>query len=589
MLKEKLKLVPNKPGCYLMLNKDGNIIYVGKAKELKKRLSSYFRGTHTGKTKLLISEITNFEYIVVSSETEALILELNLIKKHSPKYNILLRDDKTYPYIELTNERVPRLMIVRNVNRKRSNTNRMYGPYPNAFAARQTVDLLNRIYPLRKCRTYPKKPCLYYHINQCLGYCVYNIDHLVIKEMETQIINFLKGDSDFITNKLKEEMLQESKKMNYEKAQELKELIDHIEITLVKQKVEINDLTPRDVFGYYYNEEYLSVQVFFIRGGKIVETHNNIISIVDEVDEEITRYIAKFYNESVLLPKELLVPQIVNTELLNDYLKIPIKIPKRGVKKKIVDMANNNAKIMLEKELQLIKKEEKRTIGANKELKQLLKLDVLDTIEIFDNSHLFGSYSVSGMVVYKSGKPSKHNYRKFKIKHNKNDDYEAMRQVIYRRYHRVIMDDLPKPDLIIVDGGLGQLNAAYEILEKLNIKIPIISLKKDDKHRTSKLLTLNPTQQLSIKKNSNLFHYLERIQDEVHRYTINYHRQLRSKGAMESILDNVSGIGNKRKTELLKKYKTITKLKELTVEELQETLPMNVAINLFEVLKDYKV
>ncbi len=572
-----------------MLNESGNIIYVGKAKKLKKRLSSYWSGKHTGKTGKLVSEIVDFEYIVVSSETEALILELNLIKKHNPKYNILLRDDKTYPYIELTNEAVPRLMIVRNINRKKTNTNRMYGPYPNVYAARKTVDLLNRMYPLRKCRTYPKKPCLYYHINQCLGYCTYKIDKKIINEMEKDIIGFLKGDSSIVTDKIKQEMIIESEKMNYEKAQELKELLDYIDITLVKQKVEINDLTPYDIFGFYQNNDYLAVQVFFIRGGKIIETSHNIISIIDEVEEELTRYIAKFYEKNVLIPKELLVPEIVNSELLETFLKIKVKKPKRGVKKKIVDMANNNAKILLEKEFELIDKEEKRTILVNEELKELLKLNKLDRIEIFDNSYLFGSYSVSGMVVFINGKPSKNDYRKFKIHLDKSDDYEAMREVVYRRYFRVIRDDLIKPDLIIVDGGIGQINAAKEVLQSLNADIPVIGLKKDDKHKTSKLLTSNPIREIDIDPKSNLFNYLERIQEEVHRFTINYHKQLRSKGALESVLDKVDGIGNKRKTELLKKYKTITKLKELSVEDLSIILPTKVAMNLYEILKNYEV
>ncbi|NLM63380.1 MAG: excinuclease ABC subunit UvrC [Mollicutes bacterium] len=589
MIKEKLSITPNKPGCYLMMNKSGKIIYVGKAKNLKKRLSSYFRGKHTGKTAKLVNEIADFDYIVVSSETEALILELNLIKKHNPKYNILLRDDKSYPYIELTNEPVPRLMIVRNINRKKTNLNRMYGPYPNVQAARKTVDLLNRIYPLRKCRTYPKRPCLYYHINQCLGYCVYDIDKKVIKDMEREIISFLKGDSSFITDKIKKEMMVESEKMNYEKAQELKELLDYINITLAKQKVEINDLTPYDVFGFYKEKDYLAVQTFFIRGGKIVETTHNIIEEVDETNEELTRYIAKFYDKNVLLPKVLLVPEIVDANLLETFLKIKVNISKRGVKRKIVEMANNNAKILLEKEFELIKKEEKRTVLVNERLKELLKLDKLERIEVFDNSHLFGSYYVAGMVVFINGKPSKNDYRKYKININKNDDYEAMREVIYRRYFRVLKDNLEKPDLIIVDGGAGQVNSALEVLQSLNLNIPVIGLKKDDKHKTSKLIKSNPIEEIVVEQHSDLFNYLERIQEEVHRFTINYHRQLRSKGSLESILDKIEGIGPKRKTELLKKYKTIAKLKELTVEELQEILPMNVAINLFEALKNYDV
>ena len=339
MIKEKLSLVPNKPGCYLMKNADGEIIYVGKAKKLKNRLSSYFRGTHTGKTAKLVSEIVDFEYVVVGSETESLILEMNLIKEHDPKYNILLKDDKSYPYIELTKEEVPRLLVVRSLNRKK-NHNRLYGPYPNVFAARNTVNLLNRMYPLRKCKTYNKRPCLYFHIGECLGYCTHNVDPSKIEQMENDIIRFLKGDDSVITAKIKEEMLKESEQLHFEKAKELKDLLDYIEITLVKQKVEINDMIDRDVFGYYINKGYLSIQVFFIRGGKILERHSKIIPLIDEIEEELTRYIANFYSNNIL-PKEILVPDIVNTEILEQYFNIKVISPLKGVKKKIVEMANN--------------------------------------------------------------------------------------------------------------------------------------------------------------------------------------------------------------------------------------------------------
>ncbi len=588
MFKDKLKLVPNKPGCYLMKNSDGVIIYVGKAKKLRNRLSSYFRGKHTGKTAKLVSEIADFEYMVVGSEKESLILELNLIKKYDPKYNILLRDDKSYPYIELTNEKVPRLLIVRNLNRKKKHNLRLYGPYPNVSAARETVNLLNRMYPLRKCRIYPKEPCLYYHIHQCLGYCVFDIDGYRIKEMEDEIIKFLKGDHSLITDRIKTEMINESEKLNYEKAKELKELLDYINITLAKQKVEINDDINRDIFGYYVNNDYISIQVFFIRGGKIVERHSKIMPLIDELTNELTRYIANFYEKDVLLPKEILVPDLVDAELLASHLEINVKIPIRGIKHKLVEMANNNAKIALEEKIELVKKEEEKTSGANTELMKLLKLKSLDRIEIFDNSNLFGSFNVSGMVTFIDGRPSKNDYRKFKITLDKNDDYGAMREVIYRRYFKVLKDNLVKPNLIIVDGGIGQINIAREVIGSLNLDIPVVGLKKDEYHRTSSLLAFDPIQEIPIEKRSNLFYYLERIQDEVHNFTINYHKQIRSKGTLESILDNIEGIGIKRKNELLKKYKTITKLKELSIDELSEILPHKVANNLLEFLKNYK-
>lgn len=586
MIKEKLKLVPTNPGCYLMKNKDGQIIYVGKAKNLKRRLSSYFRGTHTGKTARLVSEIVDFEYVIVGSETESLILENNLIKKYDPKYNILLRDDKTYPYIELTNDKVPRLLVIRTLNKKK-NHNRLYGPYPNVTAARNTVNLLNRLYPLRKCKTYEKKPCLYYHIGQCLGYCNNKVDENLVTQMENDIIKFLKGDDTLIKEKINTEMNIESEKMNYEKAKELKEMLDYIDVTLSKQKVELSDFVDRDIFGYYVNKGYLSIQVFFIRSGKILERHSKIIPLIEEIDEELTRYIAHFYEKNFILPKEILVPSIVDTNILSDYFKIKVLSPSKGVKKKIVDMANQNAEIHLNNEIELISKDESRTLLANEELKQILKLDKLDRIELFDNSHLFGTFNVSGMVVFKNGIPSKNDYRKFKLSIDSNDEYAMMREVIYRRYFRVLKDNLEKPDLIIVDGGIGQINIAREIINDLNLNINIVGLKKNDKHATSALLAFTPIEEIKIDRKSNLFYYLERMQDEVHNFTINYHKQIRSKGSLSSILDNVEGIGNNRKKELLKVYKSINKMKEASKEDLIKIIPSVVADNLIEFLKNY--
>lgn len=587
-IKQKLSLVPNLPGCYLMKNKDGIIIYVGKAKKLKNRVSSYFRGTHTGKTARLVSEIADFEYIVVGSETESLVLELNLIKENDPKYNILLRDDKSYPYIELTNEAVPRLMVVRNINRRKKNRNHMYGPYPNVTAARNVVNLLNRMYPLRKCNTYPDRPCLYYHIHQCLGYCKYKIDPKVIEEMKQEIIHFLHGDHTLITKKIEEEMYAESEAFHFEKAKELKDLLDYINITLVRQKVEIKDQIDRDVFGYFVDKGYLSIQVFFIRGGKIIERHSKIVPLVDEIEEEMTRYIAKFYEKNVLLPKEILLPSNLDAPLLESYLGVHVRIPERGEKKKIVDMACENAKVALDEKFELIKRDEERTFGANEELREILGLEKLDRIELFDNSNLFGTFNVSGMVVFKNGIPSKNDYRKFKISLDQNDDYGTMKEAMYRRYFRVLKDHLEAPDLIIVDGGIGQMHIAREVIESLGMNIPVVGLKKDDHHATNALLAFDPIREIEIDRRSNLFYYLERMQDEVHNFTISYHKQIRSKGSLESVLDHVEGIGAKRKKELLKKYKTITKLKQLTKEELEEVLPSKVASNLYDFLQAYQ-
>lgn len=571
MLLDKLSLVPNLPGCYLMKNQNGIIIYIGKAKKLKNRLNSYFHSSHTGKTAKLISEIVDFDYIVVSSETESLILENNLIKKYDPKYNILLRDDKTYPYIELTKEKIPRLSIVRVLNKK-NNKSRLFGPYPNVSAARHLVNLLNRLYPLKKCKTYPKKPCLYYHIGQCLGYCTNKVNQKEIEKMEKQIISFLNGNTIEINKKIKKQIEVESNKLNYEKAKELNDIYQYINIITQKQKVEINNSINIDVFGYYANNDYLSIQVFFIRNSKIVERHYKILPLIDEIETEFIQYIINFY-KSNLLPKMILVPNGFDYSLLTSYLNINIKIPLRGIKKSIVEMANNNAKLTLNNKLKLIIKEEQHTIKTNQDLQQLLHLNQLDRIEIFDNSNLFGTFNVSGMVVFENGKPNKKEYRKYKISINKNDDYSTMKEVIYRRYYRVLMDNLKQPDLIIVDGSVGQINIARETLKSLNLFIPVIGLKKDKKHNTNTLMAFNPIEEIILKKNSDLFHYLERMQNEVHNFTINYHKKIRSKGLIESKLDKISYIGPKRKEQLLKKYGSIENIQKASISELSTILP----------------
>lgn len=583
MFKEKLSLLPNKPGCYMMKNKDGVIIYVGKAKNLKRRVSSYFNRKHTGKTAKLVSEIASFDYVIVGSETESLILEINLIKKHDPKYNILLRDDKSYPYIELTNEKIPRLLVIRNVNKKKNKTG-LFGPYPNVTAARNTVNLLNRMYPLKKCNN-GKDLCLYYHIHECLGYCKKDISSEVIDNMKTEILSYLKGDHRFLNEKITNEMNKYSEQLNFEKAKELKDLLDSVNITLKHQNVEINDLTEMDVFGYSEYKGYLCMIVFFIRNGKIQERHFKVMPIIEEIDEQITNYIATFYDKGVLLPKEIVIPDNLNIELIKSYLNIKVLVPIKGDKKKILDMACNNALITLKEKFELINRDEEKTTLANEELRKILKLDKLDRIEIFDNSNLFGNYNVSGMVVYKDGKPSKNDYRKFKISFDKNDDYGTMKEVLYRRYFRVLKDNLERPDLIIVDGGKGQINIAKEVIDSLCLNIMIVGLKKDDKHSTNALIKDN--EELIIDKESNLFYYLERMQDEVHNFTINYHKQIRSKGAISSILDNISGIGEKRKKELIKKYKNITNIKEANIEELDDILPHDVSINLKKFLSNY--
>ena len=582
MLNEKLLLLPNKPGCYLMKDKNGVIIYVGKAKNLKNRVNSYFKSSHTGKTAVLVSNIVDFEYIITNSELESLLLEINLIKKHSPKYNILLKDDKSYPYIELTNEKVPRLMIVRPNKLKRKNV-KLYGPYPNVTAARKTIELLNRLYPLRKCASMPKKECLYYHIGECLGYCVNKIDETKIKEMTDEIIRFLKGDESIVISKIDKEMEDAITKLNFEKAKELNELKEFINITLRRQLIDLNDNIDRDIFGYAVYKGYLSIQVLFLRGGKLVERKSNIYPIITDEIEDLTLYISSFYDKKNIKPKEILVPDIIDEELISKVLDINVHKPQKGKKKELVDMASKNALNILEEKFELIKKNDENALNACLELKELLGIESANKIEAFDNSHLFGTYSVSGMITFTLGLPDKNNYRKYKITSEHHDDFHVMKEVIYRRYFRVLMDDLERPDLIIVDGGKAQITAATSVLNDLNLDIPVCGLVKNDKHRTSNILFNDKL--YDIDKTSNLFHMLERIQDEVHEFTIRYHKNIRSKGALSSLLDDIPGIGEKRKKMLLKKYSSMNKMKEASVEDLKEILPDDIAYNLHEFLK----
>ena len=581
--KEKLALVPTKPGSYQMKNKDGVIIYVGKAKNLQRRLRSYFTRTVTGKTKMLVEDIDDFEYIVTSSELESLILEITLIKKYDPKYNILLRDDKTYPYIELTKEKYPRLRVVRNVKRKR-NLNYLYGPYPNVSAARKTVDMLNRLYPLRKCEHLKKEVCLYYHIHECLGYCEKKVSDEEIKSMTNEIVSFLKGNASLVIDKITNEMICASEKMNYERAKELKEMLDDINITLNKQKIDLNDNYNFDLFNYYQDKNYLSVQIFFIRNGLLMGRHEEIISSLDS-EEEILEYIIKFYEKNPILPKELLVPLEIDSSILEDYLNIKVNTPKRGKLSSLMKLARENAIEKLNAEEETIKKNDDERLNALNELKELLKLDSVSRMESFDNSHLFGTFYVGGMVVYEDFLPLKNEYRKFKISTDVKDDLGAMREVLYRRYYKVLMENLEKPDLIVMDGGKTQISVAKEIINSLGLNIPIIGLVKNDKHQTNEIMNQD-YEILQVSKDSSLFLFLTRIQDEVHRYAITYHRNIKAKGALSSLLDVVPGIGEVKKKELLKEFGSLKKIKEARLEELEKILNKEVAKNLINYLEE---
>lgn len=583
-IKEKLRLLTTEPGCYLMKDENDKVIYVGKAKNLKRRVSSYFNREHTGKTKALVENIKDFEYIVTESEVESLLLEINLIKKYSPKYNILLKDNKSYPYIEITNETYPRLIISRP-RKIKGHKGKLFGPYPNANAARKTVQLLNRIYPFRKCHTMQKKVCLYYHIGQCLGYCEKKIDKEYIKQMINEVTSFLKGNYDDVRKKINNLMLEASANLNFERAIEYKEMLEYIDTVLEKQKISLNDNVTRDVINYYVKNDYISFQVLHLRDGKINMRDGEVFALVDEIPDTLSYFVTSFYDKNEV-PKEVLVNSDFDCELLEKAVNTKFIVPQKGIKKKLVDMAYENAKIVLDERFELIVRDDKRTFGANEALGKLIGIPNLKRIETFDNAHLFGTFTVSGMVVFTNGKPDKKEYRKFKITSGSKDDYHTMQEVIYRRYYRVLHDKLEKPDLILVDGGIIQVNAAKEILNSLYLDIPVLGLKKNDKHTTTALISSE--KEYEIDKTSDVFHLLTRIQDEVHRYTINYHKDIRSKGSLSSILDNIAGIGDKRKKELLKKYKTITKLSSLSKDELEKDLPKKVANDLYEFLKNYK-
>ncbi len=580
--KDKLELVPNMPGSYQMLDENGTIIYVGKAKNLKKRVSSYFNREHTGKTAKLVENIKDFTYIVATSEVEAFLIEINLIKKYNPKYNIMLRDDKSYPYIEYISKPYPKLKISRYLSIKKKDNKMLFGPYPNAYAARRIVNLINRLYPLKKCDN-KKELCLYYHIGECLGYCSKKLDEQKVLDMEKEILSFLRGNDKILKDKIMEKINTYSENLNFEMAQDLKNELEYIDVIMEKQRIDLSDLVNRDVFGFYYKDGYLSVNVFYLRNGKLVGSKSDIFVCNDEEDS-YEYYIANFYQKHEV-PKEIFVSSNIDKDLLSSVVNSKFITPEKGTKKGILSMAEMNAKINFDNKFKLLEREDERTSGSNETLRKILKLPKLTRIDLFDNSNLFGTFAVSAMVVYINGRPQKNEYRKYKVLVEKNDDYHTMQEVIYRRYQRALMENKDSiPDLILVDGGLIQIHATKEVLNDLNLNIAVAGLKKDNKHNTNSLIDLNENE-IELDITSNVFHYLTRMQDEVHRFAINYHKNIRSKGQIASILDDVPGIGQARKKELIKKYKNIKKISEAPIEELSNIIPYNTAKN----LKDYLI
>lgn len=567
IIKQKLTLLPDQPGCYLMKDRQGTVIYVGKAKVLKNRVRSYFTGSHDGKTLRLVNEIEDFEYIVTSSNIEALLLELNLIKKYDPKYNVMLKDDKSYPFIKLTAERHPRLIITRKVKKDKG---KYFGPYPNVGAANETKKLLDRIYPLRKCSTLPDRVCLYYHLGQCLAPCVNDVSEVQYKQMTDEITRFLNGGYKEIKQELTEKMTAAAEELDFERAKEYRDKIAHIETIMEKQKITMTDFTDRDVFGYAVDKGWMCVQVFFVRQGKLIERDVSMFPIYNEPEEEMLTFLGQFYQKANhFKPKEIIIQDEIDLRMAEELLEVKVLQPKKGQKKDLVKMAIKNAKIALNEKFSLIEKDEERTIKAVENLGKFLGIYTPHRIEAFDNSNIQGTDPVSAMVVFTDGKPDKREYRKYKIKSVTGpDDYESMREVTRRRYSRVLKEGLPLADLIIIDGGKGHVEAVRDVLEnELGLDIPLAGLVKDDKHRTSQLLFGDPLEIVPLGRNSQEFYLLQRIQDEVHRFAITFHRQTRSKSAFQSVLDDIPGIGEKRKKLLLKEFGSVKKMKEAKLEE----------------------
>ena len=570
LIKSKLELLPTSPGCYIHKDKNGTIIYVGKAKNLRNRVRSYFRGSHDTKTEALVSEIVDFEFIVTESNIEALLLEINLIKENKPKYNIMLKDDKSYPFIKITNERYPRLIITRQVKK---DGGLYFGPYPDVGAANEIKRLLDRIFPFRKCTNPPSKVCFYYHIGQCMAHTICKKDEAYFQSMAQEVSDFLKGQDDKIIDDLKGKMAKAAQSMEFERAAEYRDLIQAIGTLRTKQRVMAKDLQNRDVFGYYVDKGWMCVQVFFVRQGKLIERDVNLFPYYNDPDEDFLTYVGQFYQEkSHLVPNEVLIPQDIDEEAVKALVDTKILKPQRGEKKQLVNLAIKNARVSLEQKFNLLEKSVEKTQGAIENLGRLLQIPTPVRIESFDNSNIMGTSPVSAMVVFVNGKPSKKDYRKYKIKTVVGpDDYASMREVIRRRYGRVQREGLTPPDLIVIDGGQGQVNIAKQVIqEELGLDIPIAGLQKNDKHQTHELLFGDPLEVVELSRNSQEFFLLQRIQDEVHRFAITFHRQLRSKNSFSSQLDGIDGLGPKRKQNLMKHFKSLTKIKETSVDEIVE-------------------
>ncbi len=588
-IKTKLTLVPHKPGCYQMFNDKHEIIYVGKAKDLHNRLRSYFSGSHDAKTTRMLMDVVTFEYIIANTEVEAFLLELNYIKEYRPQYNIMLMDDKTYPYICFIDENHPKLVYTRDVKKfTRKSTNKVFGPFPNVKACRDLVEILNKIYPFRKCNQIPKKSCLYYDMGQCLAPCINEVKKCDYQPFVDSVVKVLNGSNKELLNQLNNKMQEASMNLEFEKAIEYRNIISSINEISEKQSIIINDGVSRDVLGYFEKDGIVSIQLFHMRYGKIIERTSEVFDVYDNLDEIIISYIYQFYDSSSnVLPNELLIPYLEDYSILTELLNLKVNVPVKGIKKKLVDLARQNAKESLEHSLNLKKIKLSKTKEPLIELAQILNIDYPKRIELFDNSNIQGASAVSAMVAYVDGMPSRKDYRKYKIKTIEGaDDYHTMIEVLTRRYKRLKEENLIMPNLLIVDGGKIQVTAATKVLNNLGIdNINIIGLQKDDNHKTDCIIT-KELNEIKVDKKSNIFLLLESMQDEVHRFAITFFKQTHSKNTLTSILDDIKGIGKMRKKTLHENFNSINEMINAPIEKyLSLGFSKNVALNLIETLK----
>lgn len=584
-IEKKLKLLPDLPGCYLMKNREDKIIYVGKAKNLKNRVRSYFRGAHDTKTTKLVSEIDHFETIITNSDKEALILEINLIQEYKPIYNIRLKDSTMYPYLKITKERDPQLIITNEV-KKDGGT--YFGPFPNVGAATSTQQLIHRAFPLRRCPKNEKRACFYYHLGQCIGPCDHEVSPEEYQNQIDRIKRFLNGDVNEIKSNLRDRMNRAAENLDFEQAADYRDQISYIEKTIERQVIMSQDYDNMDIFAYVLDRGWLSVQTFMLRQGSILKRKAAIFPSYNNPEEEVTTYIARFYREDTQLkPKTILVPSDIDHELLHDYLEIPVTTPLRGKKRSLLELCEKNSRIALDEKFRLIEMSERKTLGAIDELSDALNIPQANYIESFDHSNIQGTHAVSGMVVYRDGKPERKSYRKFKIKTVEgSNEFASTQEVIRRRYSRLLRENKELPDLILMDGGKIQIRAARDVLEnELGIDIPVAGMVKNDRHKTAALMDGYSEEIIELKPTSQAFHFLQRVQEEVHRYAISYHRNVRSKTQFGSVLDAIPGVGPKTRTKLLKHFKDLQRIKTAELSEFKHLgIPVTTAQRILDEL-----